>query len=254
MSRLSVLFADDFDGISKRFCEFEDVGFNYRTCCKDGGIVLEEIKKRPVDVLVIDFFMKTIDALGILERLKLLNPLYSPAVIVISGIENSAIKNEVLKKGADYYLNKPVTTETIISKIQEIKRMRENNMLRSNAERYYEDCDAIITNMIHQVCIPAHLKGYNYLRYAIKLCVESPDYLNSVTKELYPKVADNYSATSASVERSMRNAIDIAWGRGETEGFSKYFGYNSQVRKKRPTNSEFIARISDEIRIIYNVS
>jgi two-component system response regulator (stage 0 sporulation protein A) len=160
----------------------------------------------------------------------------------------------MLKKGATYYLNKPVSTEVLISKIEEIGRVRENNKLPSNAERYFSQSEVIITDMIHQVCIPAHLKGYNYLRYAIKLCVESPEYLNSMTKELYPRIAKDYEATAASVERSIRNAIDVAWDRGETEGFSKYFGYNSLIRRKRPTNSEFIARISDEIRITYNVS
>ncbi|MBO7178920.1 MAG: response regulator [Clostridia bacterium] len=254
MSRLSVLFADDFEDVSKRFCEYKKLDFTYRTCEKDGSVVLEELYKNPVDVVVMDFVMKGIDALGVLDRLKLMNPLYSPGVIILSGVDSPALKNEFLKKGADFYLRKPVKTETMISKINEIKVNREKNASKPNSESYFEDSEAIITKIMQQFYVPAHVKGYNYLRYAIKLCVEEPAYKNSITKELYPTVAKNYSVSSESVERSIRTAIDIAWQRGNGDGFSKYFGYNYEVGKKRPTNSEFIARISDEIRIKYNVS
>ena len=127
MSRLSVLFADDFEVVTKKLSEIRDVNFNYRVCRKDGSEVLEEIRNNPVDVVVMDFFMKTIDAFGVMERLKQINPLLSPAVIILSSIENSTIKNEMLKKGATYYLNKPISTEVLISKIEEIGRVRENN-------------------------------------------------------------------------------------------------------------------------------
>lgn len=254
MSRLSVLFADDFEEVSKRFCEFRDVGFNYRTCAKDGSVVLEELVRNPVDVVVMDFFMKSIDALGVLERFKNLNPLISPAVIVVSSVENATIKNEFLKKGADYYLHKSVKTEVLIAKIKEVKHNKEINKISSDAIAYFNDSSAIITDIIQEICVPAHVKGYNYLRDGIKLSVETPQYLNAVTTRLYPAIAMKYDVSSESVERSIRNAIKIAWDRGSQDAFSKYFGYNSKIRKKQPTNAEFIAKIADELRIKYNVS
>jgi len=136
----------------------------------------------------------------------------------------------------------------------EIKKIREANRIPSNAFTYYIDSEAIITKVIQELCIPAHLKGYKYLRVAIKSSIENTKLVNSMTTVLYPLVAENYEVSSESVERSIRTAIQLAWDRGNPEAFSKYFGYNSQVRKKRPTNAEFIARISDEIRIKYNVS
>ena len=254
MSGLSVLFADDNESVAKNFSGFSKLGFTYRTCEKDGNVVLDELIKNPVDVIVIDFFMKSIDALGVLERLGNLNPLITPAVIVVSGIDNHTIKNEVLKKGASFYLNKPIKPSHIISKIMEIKKNREVNHLPSNALAYHIDSEAIVTDVIQELCIPAHIKGYKYLRVAIKYCIEDAKLVNTMTTILYPMVAKTYSVSSESVERSIRTAIQLAWDRGNPEAFSKYFGYNSQVRKKKPTNAEFIARIADEIRIKYNVS
>jgi two-component system response regulator (stage 0 sporulation protein A) len=254
MSELSVLFADDYENVRQNLSGFSKLEFTYRTCEKDGNVVLEELMKNPVDVIVMDFFMKGVDALGVLERFQHLNPLITPAVIVISGIDNPTIKNEVIKKGATFYLNKPVRQSVIVSKIMEIKKIREANRIPSNAFTYYIDSEAIITKVIQELCIPAHLKGYKYLRVAIKSSIENTKLVNSMTTVLYPLVAENYEVSSESVERSIRTAIQLAWDRGNPEAFSKYFGYNSQVRKKRPTNAEFIARISDEIRIKYNVS
>ncbi len=254
MSELSVLFADTPENVERDFSGFSNLGFTYRTCEKDGNVVLDELTKNPVDVIVTDFFMKNLDVLGVLERFKRLNPLITPAVIVLSGIENSTIKNEVIKKGASYYLNKPVKPSVILSKIMEIKKNREVNHLPSNALAYYVNDEAIITKIIQELCIPAHLKGYKYLRLAIKYGVEDARLVNSITTVLYPMVAKEYNVSSESVERSIRTAIQLAWDRGNPEAFFKYFSYNSQVRKKRPTNAEFIARIADEIRIKYNVS
>ena len=253
MGRLTVLVADDFEEVSKRFSGYKNLGFDYRTCGKDGSIVLEELYKNPVDVVVMDFVMKGIDALGVLERMRTMNPLYTPAVIILSSIDSIALKNEFYRKGAEFYLSKPVKTEELISKINEVKRNREMNNLKSNSARYHEESDVIITGIIQQLCVPAHLKGYNYLRRAIKLCVETPALANTITKELYPDIATNYSVTSESVERNIRTAIELAWQRGNDDVFSKYFGYNKQMRKSRPTNAEFIARISDEIRLVYDV-
>ncbi len=254
MSRLSVLFADDFEEVSKRFCEFSDVGFDYRTCEKDGSVVLEELVKNPVDVVVMDFFMKGIDALGVLERFNNLNPLITPAVIVLSSVDSSAIKNEFFRKGADFYFNKPVKAEVLISKIKEIEHKKALNNLPSNSTAYFYNSDRIVTSFLHELCIPTHVKGYNYLRSCIKMSVENPQVLSPITSKLYPMVAEKCSVSSIRVERNIRNAIELAWDRGNKEAFSKYFGYNAHTSKKRPTNTEFIARISDEIRIRYNVS
>ena len=168
MSELSVLFADDYENVRQNLSGFSKLEFTYRTCEKDGNVVLEELMKNPVDVIVMDFFMKGVDALGVLERFQHLNPLITPAVIVISGIDNPTIKNEVIKKGATFYLNKPVRQSVIVSKIMEIKKIREANRIPSNAFTYYIDSEAIITKVIQELCIPAHLKGYKYLRVAIK--------------------------------------------------------------------------------------
>lgn len=254
MSELSVLFADDYETVEQKLSGFSKLGFNYRTCEKDGNIVLEEIIKNPVDVIVIDFFMKNLDAIGVLERFERINPCITPAVIVVSGIDNIAIKNEVIKKGAAGYLNKPVKPSVIVSGIMKIKRNREVNKLPSNSTAYYIEHEAIITEIIQELCISAHLKGYKYLRTAIKFSVENAALVNAVTTVLYPKIAGEYNVTSESVERSIRTAIQLAWERGNPEAFSKYFGYNSLIKKKKPTNAEFVARIADEIRIKYNVS
>jgi DNA-binding response OmpR family regulator len=150
MGRLTVLFADDFDEVSKRFCEYKNLGFDYRTCEKDGSIVLDELRKNPVDVVVMDFVMKGIDALGVLERMRTINPLYAPAVIILSSVDSIALRNEFYSKGAEVYLRKPVKTEVLISKINEIKRNRDMNNLKSNSDRYREESEVIITKIIQQ--------------------------------------------------------------------------------------------------------
>ncbi len=165
--------------------------------------------------------------------------------------------------GAQYYVVKPFDIEVLIKRIEELKNYRvperrNNFIVREEKSNYIEiqgkekiedNLEALVTNIIHEIGVPAHIKGYQYLREAIMMVVDNIDMINQITKQLYPEIAQKYKTTPSRVERAIRHAIEVAWGRGKIEAMEKIFGYTVNASKGKPTNSEFIAMIADKLRL-----
>ncbi len=214
------------------------------------------------DVLILDLIMPHLDGFGVLEALNAADmPLY-PRVIMTSAVGQDSIIQKAMLLGAQYYLVKPVNLSLLMKRINQISegpsklseeryspnaRMRRSLVMRDSAIN--NDLEIDITNLIHEIGVPAHIKGYKYLRDSIKLAVGNMDLLSAVTKELYPTVAAMNNTTPSRVERAIRHAIEIAWNRGRLETLEELFGYTIKTDKGKPTNSEFIAIIADRLRL-----
>ena len=228
-----------------------DLGVELIPCARDGLRVLEEIASIKPEVAIIDVFMPGLDGIGVLHSLERLGSEDRPGVIVMSGFQSPKLESEVLESGADCYMTRPFDYGKLALKVHELARIQNRPSAARNSTRHYGDSnlEVTITNIIHQIGVPAHIKGYHYLRYAIMTAVQNPDIINAVTKQLYPTVAKHFDTTSSRVERAIRHAIEVAWDRGDVEVLNSYFGYTIHNSRGKPTNSEFIAMISDKLRI-----
>ncbi|MBQ7088471.1 MAG: sporulation transcription factor Spo0A [Clostridia bacterium] len=210
---------------------------------KDGKIVLEALTKQIFDVVLMDLFLPRLDALGVLEGLAQAE--HRPLVMVMSGFDNPALEREAMAAGADYYFLKPFDAAAISRRIQSLCGDHAEAALR----RTPSNLEMQVTEIIHQIGVPAHIKGYQYLRDAILMAIEDDSIINAVTKRLYPAVAKKHATTSSRVERAIRHAIEVAWDRGDVDTLTAYFGYTIHTERGKPTNSEFIAMISDKFRL-----
>ncbi len=222
---------------------------------------LNIIKTYQPDVVVLDLIMPKIDGLTLMKTVNNNDEFVKkPLFIVTSAISNDIVLTESFSNGAGYYMLKPFDEELVIDRIHGVK----NNLYKKNREvkkiiGAYEDkkeyleknIESDVTSMIHDVGVPAHIKGYQYLREAIILSVNDNEMLNSITKILYPSIAKKFQTTPSRVERAIRHAIEVAWSRGRMETIDELFGYTINIEKGKPTNSEFIALISDKIRLQY---
>ena len=210
------------------------------------------------DILILDLIMPHMDGFGVLEHLgsKELNKY--PRVIMTSAVGQDSIIQKAMELGAQYYLVKPINMNLLIKRINQLdnsivgafdddSHLRKSLVMKDSVVN--NDLEIDITNLIHEIGVPAHIKGYQYLRDAITLVVNRMEYLNAVTKELYPAIAAINNTTPSRVERAIRHAIEIAWNRGKLETLENLFGYTVQQDKGKPTNSEFIAIIADKLRL-----
>ncbi len=253
VNNLSVLLAADKDDATLRLASaLRNNKMDVRVCGKSGVELIKCYEERCPDILIMDAFLQSIDALGVVERLNVMDPVKRPLIIVMSGINNVNFEREITKSGVDYYFLKPIDPQMMAERIVQLVSWKGVSV--SNTGNGYEDLSVEITEILHQIGVPAHIKGYQYVRDAIRLTVENPDMLNSVTKILYPTVAKNFKSTSSRVERAIRHAIEVAWDRGDVEFLNSYFGYTIQSQRGKPTNSEFVAMISDKIRLKRHVS
>lgn len=213
---------------------------------KNGRLILEAVKNDMPDFLVVEAKMPELDAASLLDEIKAFKGSL-PVTIVVSNINTPELEREVMDAGASYFMVKPFTPDMLVNKINTLKKYRNISQDSNNRER--ASIEYIVTDMIHRIGIPAHIKGYHYLRTAIILAVNDDEMINSVTKTLYPTVAQRYSTTSSRVERAIRHAIEIAWDRGDIDVLNGLFGYTIHTSRGKPTNSEFIALIADKIRL-----
>ena len=211
---------------------------------KDALIMLKTIKE--VDVIIIEVVMSIMDGFTLLGELK---NYYNgkpnkPFIIMHSGLVNQNILDMVTSLGANQFLLKPYEIKALIENIRRIS-------IKPIVEEVVDESPLLkkITTLFHEVGIPAHIKGYNYLRTAVMLCYSNSDYIGQVTKLLYPEIAKKYKSTGSRVERAIRHAIEIAWNRGNIDVIDDIFGYTISATKAKPTNSEFIAMISDRLEI-----
>ncbi len=212
----------------------------------DGNAVLSSIKSEAPDAAVLEAKMPYCDAIEVIRRLKV-EKKYVPNMIIVSNVTDPVLERDAMAAGASYVMVKPVDPEFLVQKVSQICGVAEEPKPSAIADETELEC--AVTEIIHQVGIPAHIKGYHYLRTAIMLSVGNDEMINCITKLLYPTVAKRYQTTSSRVERAIRHAIEIAWDRGDIDVLTKIFSYTVRTSKGKPTNSEFIALIADHLRL-----
>lgn len=250
---LKVLIADDSTGFGENCARIlKSYGMEVSLCEKDGIKILDNIKKNKTDVIIADVFMPNLDVLGILNAIKEIDKKDRPLVMAMTSFDNPKLEKETLEAGAAYYFIKPFDINTMAQRIIRLSGWKnEVSPLVINKNTVMTDAqlELLVTNIIHEIGVPAHIKGYHYLREAIILSIKETTFVNSVTKVLYPTIAKRYNTTSSRVERAIRHAIEVAWDRGDIDILNSYFGYTIQNQRGKPTNSEFIAMISDKIKL-----
>lgn len=248
IGNLSVLLTDERDDAGIKLANvLRSNRMDVKVCAKNGAELLKCYDELHPDVIIMDAFLQHIDAMGVINRINMKDPVKRPLIIVMSGIDNPNFEREITKCGVDYYFLKPVDPKAMAERIIQISSWSGVGITAHHEAQ--EDLNVTITEILHQIGVPAHIKGYQYVREAIRLSVEDPEMLNSVTKILYPTVAKTFGSTSSRVERAIRHGIEVAWDRGDVEVLNSYFGYTIQSQRGKPTNSEFVAMISDKIRL-----
>ena len=249
---VKVLLADD----NKDFCNLMVEFFESQKDVKvvgvahDGLDALEKVEQLKPDVLILDLIMPNLDGLVVIERLS--NKSERPKIVVLSAVGQDKITQKAINLGADYYIVKPFDLNILIDRVRQMvdintEFMQQTQKRSSNFS--IDNLEAQITDIIHEIGIPAHIKGYFYIREAISMVINNVELLSAVTKELYPSIASKYNTTPSRVERAIRHAIEVAWNRGCVETLNSLFGYTTTKDRGKPTNSEFIAMISDKLRM-----
>ncbi|MBR2786688.1 MAG: sporulation transcription factor Spo0A [Clostridia bacterium] len=265
-NKITVLIADDNQefamtllGYLKGEKDLEVVGV-----AKDGQEASELISITKPDIAILDVIMPHLDGLGVLEKINESQMGKKPICIMLSAVGQEKITQRAIELGAQYYIIKPFEINVLIKRIREIKTFQPignkvsfiNKEIRApyieiqqEKKNTSENLEALVTNIIHEVGVPAHIKGYQYLREAIMMVVRDIDVINQITKQLYPEIAAKYHTTPSRVERAIRHAIEVAWTRGQIDIVESIFGYTISTSKGKPTNSEFIAMIADKLRL-----
>ncbi len=261
MGNISVLIVDDnvrtinmLEEVVKSAEEMTVVGK-----AENGLDALEMIREKEPDVVLLDLIMPKLDGLGVLEKVKKSTDLAKvPAFIVISAIAQERVTENAFELGASYYILKPFDSNVVLNRIRQVKGRSGQKILDKRTSAVMTEqmakghnLEADVTDIIHEIGVPAHIKGYQYLRDAIMMSVDDNEMLNSITKQLYPSIAKLHKTTPSRVERAIRHAIEVAWSRGKMDTINALFGYTVSYGKGKPTNSEFVALIADKIRLEY---
>ncbi|TCZ77466.1 sporulation transcription factor Spo0A [Paenibacillus albiflavus] len=270
MRKINVLLADDNREFTHLLSEFiteqddmEVVGIAY-----NGNEVLKymETHREVPDVLILDIIMPHLDGLGVLECLREMNLPVQPKIIMLTAFGQETITQKAVQLGASYYILKPFEMGVLTNRIRQLvsnstvvssnSAMSAAAAARANVVQMpkTKNLDANITSIIHEIGVPAHIKGYQYLREAITMVYNNIEILGAITKTLYPAIAERFKTTPSRVERAIRHAIEVAWTRGNIDSISYIFGYTINISKSKPTNSEFIAMVADKLRIEHKVS
>ena len=258
MEKIKIIIADDNLEFVSTFVNFleEQDDMEVIATAKDGLEAYDKVIEMKPDVLLLDVIMPHLDGIGVLEKLKASG--VTPICIMLSAVAQDNITKRALSIGASYYMIKPFELDVLVKRIRDLKnvtKFSENNFILKdngiknsyinieNNKSKEDNLEALVTNIIHEVGVPAHIKGYQYLRDGIMMVVENMDVLNQITKQLYPDLAKKHKTTPSRVERAIRHAIEVAWNRGEINTIENIFGYTVNANKGKPTNSEFIAMI-----------
>lgn len=255
---ISVMIADD----NREFCNLlseymsSQKDINLVATANNGLDAVDKVYEHRPDVLILDIIMPHLDGLGVLERLNN-NGEHRPRVIVLTAFGQESITQQALRLGADYYVLKPFNIDVLVRRIRGLQLDSGSSSVVSmeKESKYFVeekpkiDLETEISNLLHELGVPAHIKGYQYLRYAIGLATENMAILNSITKELYPEIAIKFETTPNRVERAIRHAIETAWERSDLEVVNRLFRYTIRNDKGKPTNSEFIAMLADKLRL-----
>lgn len=267
--KITVLIADDnpdfamtLIGYLEKEDDMEVIGV-----AKDGKEACDMILNTKPDIVLLDVIMPYLDGLGVLEKISASSMDKmdkKPICIMLSAVGQTKITQQAISLGAEYYVIKPFDIELLIKRIRDIKYFepKQNQGATINREikapyidipkenkKSEDNLEALVTNVIHELGVPAHIKGYQYLREAIMMVINDIDIINQITKQLYPEIAEKYKTTPSRVERAIRHAIEVAWARGQADAVENIFGYTISAAKGKPTNSEFIAMIADKLRL-----
>ena len=260
--KIKIIIADDNLEFVSTFVNYLEAqeDMEVLATAKDGLEAYEKIITMKPDVVLLDVIMPHLDGIGVLEKLNEEGIL--PICIMLSAVGQDNITKRALNLGAEYYMVKPFEIDLLIKRIRDLKntnKKQTNFIVREPVKATYinmetvknkeDNLEALVTNIIHEVGVPAHIKGYQYLRDGIIMVVENIDVLNQITKQLYPDLAKKHKTTPSRVERAIRHAIEVAWNRGEINTIENIFGYTINANKGKPTNSEFIAMIADKLRL-----
>lgn len=276
MTKIEVLLADDNREFTNLLSEFinsqEDLTVSGVAYNGNDVLRLIEQEGKVPDVLILDIIMPHLDGLGVLERLRELPLNPQPKIIMLTAFGQESITQKAVQLGASYYILKPFDMDVLTNRIRQlvsnsqpvssgssaasafsssVVHNSKTNVVPINKSR---NLDANITSIIHEIGVPAHIKGYQYLREAITMVYNNIEILGAITKTLYPAIAERFKTTPSRVERAIRHAIEVAWTRGNIDSISHLFGYTINISKAKPTNSEFIAMVADKLRIEHKVS
>ncbi|AUS96179.1 sporulation transcription factor Spo0A [Clostridium thermosuccinogenes] len=259
--KIQVAIADDNREFGDILCEYlnsqEDI--EVVGIARDGLEAYELITSTKPDIAILDIIMPHLDGLGVLEKLNATQMEKRPLYIILSAVGQDKITQRALALGAEYYVVKPFDMDVLVSRIRQLKGSNQTSVIRPESikeakqppspENFQHSLEVEVTNIMHEIGIPAHIKGYQYLRDAIMMVVKDLDIINSITKQLYPSIARIYNTTPSRVERAIRHAIEVAWSRGKVDAIDSLFGYTVSIGKGKPTNSEFIAMVADKLRL-----
>lgn len=263
MSQLEILVVDD----NRMFREKVKAALSLQEDMKvtgeaaNGAEALEMIRYRKPDIVLLDLVMPQLDGIGVLEQMGREPQNRWPVFIILSAVVYDQMMEQLMGLGAAYYMAKTCDMDLLITRIRQMKGMS-RKLLTAAPEKGPQltgtltparvrsvDVETEVTNLIHEVGVPAHIKGYQYLRESILMAIEDMDILNAITKQLYPAIAEKFDTTPSRVERAIRHAIEVAWSRGKMDTIEKLFSYSISMGKGKPTNSEFIALIADRMRL-----
>lgn len=258
MESIKIFIADDDE---KRAQEVKEVlikekDFEIVGIANEGNKAVEMIMDNKVDIVLLELVLPGLDGLGVIEKInsKSANAGACPAFMIISSSNRQNLVDCAFEVGASYFMLRPFNFEVLINRIRQIHYACKGRITKGNTSSVvsYDNClESDVTNIIHEIGVPAHIKGYQYLRDAIIMSVNDNEMLNSITKILYPTIAKRHKTTPSRVERAIRHAIEVAWSRGKMDTIDELFGYTVCNGKGKPTNSEFVALIADKIRLEY---
>ena len=252
-NKITILIADDnkdFCDVMKNYFEKFD-NMEVIAMAGDGISAYEAIRTKKPQIALIDHIMPKLDGMGLLKKLKDEN-IKETSCIMLTAVNNENITAKSFELGAKYYILKPFDMEFLTNVIMSVKNDSNNELNRMYTPKKVSreiDLESRVTAVLHDIGVPAHIRGYHYMREAIILAINDIDVLNYITKELYPAIAHKCGTTSSRVERAIRHAIEVAWSRGRVEAIDSLFGYTVSNNKGKPTNSEFIALIADRLRL-----
>jgi len=262
MNTIKLLIADDNYDLATPLAEFLNLQSDMEviSCHQNGAQVLDAMKEHQADVLLLDVIMPEMDGISVLEALNADESTYHRPknIIMFTAFNQEKVMTKAAELGASYFIMKPFEMNKIVDTIRDVHQNFSFSPKSENTNSVFGainqmsvtfDLEAEITHVLHEVGVPAHIKGYLYLREAIDMIYHEIELLGSITKTLYPDVAKKYKTTSSRVERAIRHAIEVAWSRGNVDAISKIFGFTVNVNKSKPTNSEFIAMIADRLRL-----
>ncbi|WP_096434727.1 sporulation transcription factor Spo0A [Alteribacter populi] len=264
MQKVKVCVADDNRELVMLLEEYIDSQEDMEVVGKayNGQECLDLVEEEEPDVLILDIIMPHLDGLAVLDKMNELKLNKRPNIIMLTAFGQEDVTKKAVELGASYYILKPFDMDTLINKVRDVSGNGQSYVKKSSGQSQSSmkkenkpmNLDASITSIIHEIGVPAHIKGYMYLREAITMVYNDIELLGSITKVLYPDIAKKYNTTASRVERAIRHAIEVAWSRGNIDSISKMFGYTVSVSKAKPTNSEFIAMVADKLRIEHKVS